>query len=83
MAKLQYSKPMFSIQQIPLAGAAGTAGGCRTILIEDGSANPQGCEFRDEELGITIYADGVCEFAPQDGHLCYMVPTADGNIYNS
>lgn len=83
MAKLNYIKPMFSICQIPLA-AAGSAGGC--------AQNPDNaqylCPVTDYETGDVIFQskrDGckVTSLYGDDVSICYFVPTADLNIYNS
>lgn len=84
MAKLNYSKPLFNLCPIPLAGgAAGTAGGCA----DNPTIGDFTCPVLDFETGKTIFQnkdDGckVCSLYGDD-KVCYFVPTEDHNIYNS
>ena len=42
------------------------------------------CPVYDEDLEVTVFASSDCEYTPADGtNICYTVPTADANIYNS
>ena len=80
MAKFSYSKPAFTFQAIPLVVGGGT--GC---FYNTEASNAQ-CTVFDEDLGITIFvsSNSFCDYSPEDGtNLCYTVPLADQNIYNS
>ena len=41
------------------------------------------CPVYDEDLEGTIFSNDSCEYQALDGNLCYSVPMADHNIYNS
>ena len=80
MAKFSYSKPAFTFQAIPLVVGGGT--GC----FYNPSATGSNCVIYDDDLGISIFADenSACMYKPADGsNICYTVPLADQNIYNS
>ena len=80
MAKFSYSKPAFTFQAIPLVVGGGT--GCSLSA----TSAEYVCAIYDEDLEITIFStdNSACEYAPADGNnICYTVPLADHNIYNS
>ena len=80
MAKFSYSKPAITFQAIPLVVGGGT--GC----FYNPSATGRNCVIEDTDLGITIFSsdNSACEYGPADGdNICYTVPLADANIYNS
>ena len=80
MAKMSYSKPVFTFQAIPLVVGGGT--GCSRSV----NSAEYFCKIYDEDLGIYIFASNnpECDYGPADGdNICYTVPLADHNIYNS
>ena len=78
MAKMSYTKPAFTFQAIPLVVGGGT--GCSLSA----TSAEYVCPVYDDDLGVTIFASSACEYKPADGtNICYTVPTADHNIYNS
>ena len=78
MAKLSYGKPAISFQAIPMVVGGGT--GC---FYETTSA-AYICAVYDEDLGMWIFSDTSdgCQLL-SEGNICYTVPMADTNIYNS
>lgn len=79
MAKMAYMKPAFQFHQIPLVTGGGT--GCAYLSTQAEYV----CPVYDEDWGMTIFGDGAgseCEIV-SDGNVCYSVPVADYNVYNS
>lgn len=81
MAKLNYSKPMFSVCPIPLE-AGGSFGGCAQKAVSGQYVCPVKDEY-DEYLFASTN-DG-CETLTQAGEatVCYMVPDSNMNVYGS
>lgn len=78
MAKLSYGKPAIAFHAIPLVVGGGT--GCSLSA----TSAEYICPVYDEDLEVTVFASSACEYTPADGsNICYTVPTADANIYNS
>ena len=77
MAKMSYSKPGFAFHAIPLVVGGGT--GCFYELTSQQFV----CPVYDEDLEGTIFSNDSCDYQALDGNLCYSVPMADHNIYNS
>lgn len=78
MAKLAYMKPAFQFHQIPLVTGAGT--GCYYRATHDDYV----CPVLDEDLGVTIFSSRpTCQRTTGGGNVCYNVPVADYNVYNS
>ena len=80
MAKLSYGKPAIAFHAIPLVVGGGT--GCSLSA----TSAEYFCAVYDEDLGFSIFSsdNSACQYTPADGsNICYTVPTADANIYNS
>ena len=78
MAKMSYTKPAITFQAIPLVVGGGTGYSLSATSAE------YICPVYDEDLEVTVFASSDCEYTPADGtNICYTVPTADANIYNS
>ncbi|MBR2732410.1 MAG: hypothetical protein IKD72_10565 [Clostridia bacterium] len=78
MAKLAYMKPAFQFHQIPLVTGGGT--GCAYRATHEEYV----CPVTDPDLGVTIFASRpTCQYTTGGGNVCYNVPVADYNVYNS
>ena len=80
MAKFSYSKPAITFQAIPMVVGGGT--GCYYNPEATGSHGTIEDEFGDKLF--LIFPD-PCTVTPPEGetNICYTVPLADANIYNS
>ena len=77
MAKMTYMKPAFQFHQIPLVAGAGT--GCAYTA----TSAEYVCAVYDEDLECTIFSERPPCDRTSGGNVCYTVPMADYNIYNS
>ena len=78
MAKLTYNKPSFTFYAIPLTG--NTATGCAYLSTQ----NMFVCPVLDDDLGGYIFSStSTCDYLTDGGNVCYNVPIADYNVYNS
>lgn len=77
--KKTYVKPKVYFESFELS--ANIAAGCEAI---SNSAQNM-CEIFDKELGVRVFANGVCEWtAPNSGDKpCYDVPQANYNVFTS
>ena len=78
MAKLTYNKPSFTFYAIPLTG--NTATGCAYLSSHDMFV----CPVLDDDLGGYIFSSRpTCNLLTGGENVCYNVPIADYNVYNS
>ena len=77
MAKMSYSKPAFTFHAIPMVVGGGT--GCYYTTDQEQDV----CGIYDPDFGFWIFSEN-CDYTPDDGfNICYTVPIADQNVYNS
>lgn len=77
--KKTYVKPKVYFESFELS--ANIAAGCEAIS----NSVQNMCEIIDKELGVSVFAKGVCEWtAPNSGDKpCYDVPQANYNVFTS